>query len=183
MKKVCVFFADGFEETEALTTVDLLRRARIEVTMVSITGKEQVESSHGIRILVDALYENTDIDAADMLVLPGGRVGTDALHAYAPLHEKLKKFVAEGKAVAAICAAPEVFGKLGLLDGKRATCYPGCETMLPKAEYQGNLPAVTDGNIITGRAAGNTMDFAASIISYLVDEKAAKAVLDSVCYE
>ena len=125
MAKVYVFFADGFEEVEALTTVDLLRRANVEVVMTSIMGKNTVTGAQGITVCTDKIFEEIDPSDADMLILPGGQPGTTNLSQYKPLTDLLTEWNAKGKKMAAICAAPTVFGGLGLLNGRKATCYPG----------------------------------------------------------
>ena len=130
MKKACVFLADGFEEVEGLTVVDLLRRANVEVTMVSIKKEKEITGAHGIAVLADACFEDMAYEAQDLLVLPGGMPGTTNLGAHAGLTEALVKAYEAGKYVAAICAAPSVLGRLGILEGKNATSYPGFETEL-----------------------------------------------------
>ena len=130
MAKVCVFLAEGFEEVEGLTVVDLLRRAGEEVLMVSIGTSLEVTGSHGIKVSADRLFEEADYSDADMLVLPGGMPGTLHLGEHKGLTELLIKFNEADKKVAAICAAPGVFGANGILKGRKATCYPGCEVKL-----------------------------------------------------
>ena len=142
MKKVSIFLAEGFEEVEALTPADLLRRAGAEVTLVSIKAEKTVTGSHGISITADRLFEETDYEDADLLVLPGGMPGTLNLKACEPLLALLKEHNAKGKKLAAICAAPTVLGHAGLLNGKNATCYPGCEDGLTGAICQ-TAPVVT----------------------------------------
>ena len=127
MKKVSIFLAEGFEEVEALTQVDLLRRAGAEVTMVSISGAREVAGSHGIVVTADQVFAEMDFSDMDLLVLPGGMPGTLHLKECAPLLALLKDFHEKGKKLAAICAAPTVLGAAGLLKGKKAACYPGCE--------------------------------------------------------
>ena len=145
MKKVSIFLAEGFEEVEALTPADLLRRAGAEVTLVSIKAEKTVTGSHGISITADRLFEETDYEDADLLVLPGGMPGTLNLKACEPLLALLKEHNAKGKKLAAICAAPTVLGHAGLLNGKNATCYPGCEDGLTGAICQ-TAPVVTDAS-------------------------------------
>ena len=127
MSKVLIFMAEGHEEIEALTVVDLLRRAGIEIEMVSITGNKRVPGSHGIMTVCDKLIEQVNFDSADMLVLPGGMPGTLNLELCEPLMDQVHGFNTSKKGLAAICAAPTVLGKAGLLQGKKATCYPGME--------------------------------------------------------
>lgn len=181
MAKVYVFFAEGFEEVEALTTVDLLRRAGVEVVMTSIMGKAEVEGSNGIKIVTDKLFEEIDASDADMLILPGGQPGTTNLSQFKPLTDLLCAWNAEGKKMAAICAAPTVFGGLGLLDGKRATCYPGCEEGLGGAEAV-TESVVIDGNITTSRGVGTAIAFALTLISILVDQDTADTLSKGIVY-
>ena len=124
MSKVYIFLADGFEDIEGLTVVDLMRRAGIEITTVSVKDTKEVTTAHGITLLTDRLFKNTDFSDGDMLVLPGGMPGTVNLGAYEPLIELLKNYYTEGKKIAAICAAPSIFAKLGFLKGRRANLLP-----------------------------------------------------------
>ena len=127
MKKIAIFFGTGYEEIEALTVVDLCRRAGIEISMVSITGEGKVIGSHGITVEMDQLFEDVDFEALDMIVLPGGMPGTRNLEAHQGLMEQVDAFYQSGKYVAAICAAPSIFGHRGIVNGKKACCYPGFE--------------------------------------------------------
>ncbi len=182
MKKKClIFLAEGFEEIEALTVVDLLRRAEIQIDMVSITGNKQVTGAHGITVQADMLFEQADVANADALVLPGGMPGTRNLEAYEPLIAALKQANQEGKVIGAICAAPLVLGVNHLLDGKKASCYPGFEKELLGAKV--SFDAVSkDGNIITSRGMGTAIAFASEIIATLLDEKTAQDIEKSIIY-
>jgi 4-methyl-5(b-hydroxyethyl)-thiazole monophosphate biosynthesis len=174
MAKVYIFLADGYEEIEGLTVVDLLRRANIDITMVSITGSLSVTGSHRITTLAEVLFEEVDYSDADMLVLPGGMPGTKNLLEHQGLDQLLKEFHAKGKQLAAICAAPRVFGTKGLLKGKQATCYPGNEEALLGAQLV-NAAVVTDGNITTSKGMGTAIDFSLSIIrTFQGEEESAK---------
>lgn len=166
MGKVCVFFATGFEEIEALTVVDLLRRAGVDTDMVSIMESRTVEGSHQIPVVADKLLSEVDFDQADVLVLPGGMPGTKHLEECGPLMEQVDRFAADGRTVCAICAAPSILGHRGHLKGKRAIAYPGYEKELCGAQivYE---PAVTDGKIITGRGMGCAVEFGLAIVEYL----------------
>ena len=168
MKKLGVFMADGCEEIEALTVVDLARRAGLEVAMISITGEKLVKGAHGIDFHTDIPAEYMDFDVLDGIVLPGGMPGTLNLGANAYVQKIIAQFAEEGKLVSAICAAPSVLGEAGLLRGKRATSYPGFEEKLLGAEVCTNS-VVVDGNIITSRGMGTAIDFALAIIGYLLD--------------
>lgn len=161
-----VFLADGFEEIEALSVVDILRRCQIDVQTVSITENRQVTGSHNIPVLADITLKEAHTDKAQALILPGGLPGSDNLQACKPLEEALKKAASENRIVAAICAAPKVLGAFGLLNGKKATCYPGFEK-----ELLGATPltekVVWDGNAITSRGAGTAADFAFALAKAL----------------
>lgn len=181
-KKSLIFLADGFEEVEALTVVDLLRRAGIEIDMVSITGKQQVTGAHGIAVQADVLFEQADFANADALVLPGGMPGTRNLETFAPLIEALKQADQAGKLLCAICAAPLVFGVNHLLEGKKASCYPGFEKDLLGANV--SYDAVSkDGNVITSRGMGTAIAFAGEIIATLLDEQTAQNIKETVIYQ
>ncbi len=181
MSKTAIFLADGFEEIEALTVVDLLRRAGIEITMTSIMGRKSVTGSHGIAVEADALFEEVDFDSADMLILPGGQPGTTNLFGCNQLKDKIKEFNEKGRLLAAICAAPTVYGKMGLLEGKKATCYPGCEVDLKGADTQ-TVEVVKDGNFITSRGMGTAIPFGLAIIEEFQGKEAADAMAAKVVY-
>ncbi len=181
MSKVLIFMAEGHEEIEALTVVDLLRRSGIEIDMVSITGEKKVSGSHGITTICDRLVEEADFASADMLVLPGGMPGTLNLEKCEPLMNHIKGFNESGKTIAAICAAPTVFGRAGLLKGKKATCYPGMEADLLGANTSTDA-VCHDGNIITSRGLGTAIPFALEIIKTFQGEDAAEKIAKSVVY-
>lgn len=181
MSKAIIFFADGLEECEALITVDLLRRAGVEVTIASIMGREEIVGAHKISIRCDALAESVDLNAADAVILPGGLPGTEYLYESALVRNAVQSFADAGKLVAAICAAPTVPGRMGLLKGRRATCYPGCEENLPGADYL-DAETITDGNFITGSSLGAAIPFALSIIAYLQGQEAGDKVRKSIVY-
>lgn len=181
MAKTAIFLANGFEEIEALTVVDVLRRAQIDITMVSITGSKTVEGAHGIKVEADEIIEIYNFDSADMLILPGGMPGTKNLDACAPLKKEIEKFASEGKMLAAICAAPTIFGRMGLLKGKKACCYPGLEDNLLGADVKFD-PAVKDGNFITGRGMGTAIPFALSILEHFKGADVAKDMANAIVY-
>ena len=135
MSRVYVFLADGFEEIEGLTVVDILRRAGVDTTMVSIMERRNVMGSHKIPVMADACFGEVDFSEGELLVLPGGMPGTNYLRDHEGLAELLKKQYEAGKWVAAICAAPSVFGGLGFLKDRKATSYPGCLDGIPVGEY------------------------------------------------
>lgn len=173
-KKVIVFLAEGFEEIEALTVVDLLRRAGIRVETASVMNRRGVLGAHDVVVRADIMAEDADYNSADMVVLPGGGVGTMNLGKSSIVKKQCMAF-AEKKQLAAICAAPTVLAALGLLEGKKATCYPGMEGEMKGALMQ-DQPAVVDGNIITGRAPGAAIPFALELIRQLLGEEAMEEV-------
>lgn len=181
MSKVAVFFATGHEEIEALTVVDLLRRAGIETNMVSITGELEVTGSHNITTRMDKLFEEEKFDTYDIVVLPGGMPGTKNLEAYEPLMNLLKERVAQNKMIAAICAAPTVFGHAGLLKGKKACCYPDMEDGLFEAEVSYNEVEVDD-NVITSRGMGTAIPFGLKLVALLQGQESADALGAKIVY-
>lgn len=166
MKKVALFLADGFEEIEALATVDILRRAQIPVTTVSVTGKKEVAGAHSIPVITDSLFNETDFSQVDYLVLPGGMPGAQHLNEHEGLKKLITEFDKRGEPIAAICAAPMVLGGLGLLREKQATCYPGFEEKLIDAEITGEK-VVTDHHITTGKGPGLAFDFALTLVEQI----------------
>ena len=187
-KKAYIFLADGFEDIEGLTVVDLLRRAGIDIKTVSIKETTQIQTSHGITMLTDAIFADTTFTEtsftdADILVLPGGMPGTKYLAAYKPLTDLLTDFNNKGKKIAAICAAPSVFSGLGFLKGRKATSYPSFMEVLSKdGAVTSEDSVVVDGNITTSRGLGTAVDFALSLISQLENEEKAKEIAESVVY-
>lgn len=178
--KTLLFLTDGFEEIEALATVDVLRRAEIGVQTVSLTGKTAVVGGHNVGVTADVLFEQADFNSADMLIIPGG---TTAFDEHDGLKEKLKAHADQNKLIAAICAAPMVLGGMGLLNGKKATCYPGFEKYLKGADLQAGAAVVVDGNITTGRGPGFAIEFALQLVETLAgkakrDEINAQLLLD-----
>ncbi|WP_054739015.1 DJ-1 family glyoxalase III [Cellulosilyticum ruminicola] len=169
--KVAVYFATGYEEVEALAVVDVLRRGGVDVSMVGVTGKA-VASARQISINMDQTIDEVNHDEIDMMVLPGGIPGVDNLKANETLVENLKAFKKEGKWIAAICAGPTILGELGLLEGEKATCYPGCEDALTGATVV-NERAVVSNKIITGKGAGAALEFGLAILSVIKGEEAA----------
>ncbi|MBO5454029.1 MAG: DJ-1/PfpI family protein [Clostridia bacterium] len=169
---VNVYLAEGFEEVEAITVIDMLRRAQIEVTTVSI-GEKTVTGAHNIKVEADVLLGNEPV--CEMIFLPGGMPGVTNLYACEPLREKLIAHNGENKYVAAICAAPMILGKLGILKDRKAVCYPGFEEY-----FEGGTPlydnVCVDGNVITSRGAGTALEFSYKIISILKDEATASEI-------
>lgn len=162
--KVYVFMADGFEEIEAITIVDMLRRVGHEVIIVSVTSGEVLRGAHDISVFCDRNFIDCDFfDAPGILVLPGGMPGAAILQAHEGLQKVLKRYAKEGLPIAAICAAPSILGSLGLLEGHKATCYPGFEKYIKGAELL-DKQVVVDGNFITGRGPGAAVEFVLAII-------------------
>ena len=177
MKAVCIFLAEGFEEMEAMFPLDIMRRGGLNVKTVSVTGNKTVISSHLVPIVADLLFEELKEEDVEMIVLPGGLPGATNLDAHAGLDKLIMSFAAAGKPLAAICAAPMVYGKRGLLKGKKATCYPGFEQYLEGADCTGAM-VEKDGNIITGKGPGVAAEFALALVEYLEGkEKADKLSL------
>lgn len=172
MGTVYVFFADGFEEIEAFTSVDVMRRAGLNVEMVTVTPDEIVTGAHDVPVLCDKNVVNCDFFDAELVLLPGGMPGASTLEKCGELRNLVLRFAQEQKPIAAICAAPMVLGKLGLLKGKKATCYPGFDKYLEGAEYTGNMVEVVD-NFILGKGPGAAPAFAFAILEkYAGAEKA-----------
>ncbi len=176
-----IFLAEGFEETEAITVVDLLRRASIDVTTVSITGNAVVTGSHAISILVDALFEEIDFSQAELLILPGGMPGSLNLAKHKGLANLLLQHNQKNKIVAAICAAPTVLGKLNMLKNREAICYPGFEKELFGAIIS-DKTLIQDSNIITAKGPGYAVDFGLYLVRLLKGDTKAKDVADHFLY-
>lgn len=175
------FLATGFEEVEALAPVDILRRGGVEIKTVSVTGDLIVESAHGVGIKADALFENIDPTDADLLMLPGGLPGATNLNEHEGLRKALVEQNARGGRIAAICAAPLVLGGLGLLEGRKATCYPGFEKYMTGATYTADLCTV-DGNITTGRGPAAVLPYSYALLEQFVGAETAKQVRDGMIY-
>lgn len=177
-KQVFVFLADGFEEMEAVAPVDFLRRAGVKVTTASIMGRRQVNGSHGVPYVADVLAEEADFSAADLVILPGGMPGAKYLEESPIVKEQCLRLAKTGM-VAAICAAPGALGAFGLLQGKRATVYPGLEHRLTGAVATGEK-VVVDGNIVTGQAPGAAIPFALTLVRLLCGEAAMQSVAEDL---
>lgn len=177
MKKAYIFLANGHEEVEALMVVDLLRRAGIQISTVSITGSKMVTSSHNVTYEADLLFSEVEGTMADLVVLPGGLPGTTNLLEFKPLMDMVSAHHEAGRLVAAICAAPSILAELGIC--KRGTSYPGFGTKI--ADYV-EEPVVVDGNVITGRGLGAAIDFGLTLIELLEDEQKAKAISAAIMY-
>lgn len=178
---IYVFLATGFEDIEALAPVDIMRRAGLNVQTVSITGERIVESAHGVGVASDKLLSEIDFTEAEMIVLPGGLPGSTNLDACKPLTQAIARHFETGGPIAAICAAPLVFGHLGLLQGRRATCYPGVESELKGATYTAAI-VEQDENIITGKGPGAAFEFSYTIVDYFLGEGASQPLRQGMIY-
>lgn len=176
-----IFLANGFEEIEGLMVVDLLRRAGIDITTVSIGDKKEVLGGHGITVIADTIFNEVNFNDVHMLILPGGMPGTTNLFEHKELAKLLLKHNSENKMLAAICAAPSVLGMNGILEGKKATCYPGFEDKLVGAIYT-NERVVKDKNVITSKGLGTALEFAATIIEHYKGIEKADQIKSSVQY-
>lgn len=176
---VYVLLGTGFEETEAITPIDLMRRAGIQVLTVGINGSI-ITGSHGIGIQTDILLSEMDLTNMDMIVLPGGLGGVTSVRASQEALEALRFAWENDKYVAAICAGPTVLADLGITDGKQCTCYPGCETGMGGAVMAENAAAIQDGKLITGTSAGCAVPFGLALIAALRGKEAAKTVADQI---
>lgn len=179
--KIIIFLAEGFEEAEACIPVDIFRRAGIPAEMVSISDKYNVTGSHGMCITADRLFSEADFNSADLIFLPGGQPGTRNLEAFSPLLDEIKDFEHKGKRIAAICAAPGILGRLGLLKGRKACSYPSVENQLMGAEVTA-AEYVTDGNITTSRGMGTAIPFALEIVRLLMGKECADKIGKSIIY-
>ncbi|MFH4415718.1 MAG: DJ-1 family glyoxalase III [Neisseriaceae bacterium] len=173
MVTVLVFLTTGFEEIEALTPTDILRRAGLKVQLVSLETKKEVLGGHGVLVTADLLFEESKSIEADAYLLPGGTV---RIAEHPKLKEKLTEVAGQGKLLAAICAAPMVFGQLGLLKGKKATCYPGFENYLEGAQLQDD-PTVVDGQFVTANGPGAAIQFALVLVEKLAGTEKKQEVI------
>lgn len=173
--------AAGFEEIEALSVVDLLRRAEITTDLVSITNKYTVEGAHNISVIADKVFKEVDFTEVDMIVLPGGMPGTKNLEAFEPLMEQLDCFHNAAKHIAAICAAPSILGHRGMLRGKKACCFPGFEDELKEADVTKN-PIEKSEHIITSRGMGTAIDFGLEIVACFKGQESAHKLAEKIIY-
>lgn len=179
MKNIAVHLADGFEEIEAVNIIDVLRRAELNVTVISVTGNLEVKGSHGIKIITDQLFDEVNYEFIDMIILPGGMPGSANLNEHLGLREQILNFNENKKLLGAICAAPMVFGNLGILKNKKATCYPGFENQLHGAIVTNENIELSD-NIITGKGAGVAIDFALKITEILKGKTLAEKLAEKM---
>lgn len=182
MAKVYVFLANGFEDIEALAPIDILRRGGMEVTTVSIHDSNIVTSAHEVSIIADTTFDQVgSFEDADLLILPGGMPGAQNLKDHQGLSEVILRHNERGGLLGAICAAPMILGGLGLLRGRRATCYPGFEAFLEDADYTAELVTV-DGNITTGKGPGAAMAFGYQLLSHFTDNTTVTALQQGMMY-
>ncbi len=182
MGKAAIFLAEGFEEIEALTVVDICRRCGIAIDMVSIMEEIQVVSSHGVRVTADKMFSQADFSAYDMLILPGGMPGTKNLEAYEPLMEQIDAFYESGRYIAAICAAPSIFGHRGILKGRNACSFPKFERQLEGANVTKGPVEISD-HVITSRGMGTAIDFALAIAGVLDTPEKAEEIARAIVYK
>ncbi len=180
--KFAIFLADGFETCEGLITVDMLRRAALSIDTISMNETLEVTTSHGIRLQADRLFCDFDAEEYDVLIMPGGKLGTVNLEANERLKAIFKAHLESGALTCAICAAPSILGHMGLLKGRKYTCFPSFNEDAFGGEYQNEL-AVTDGNLITGRGMGATIEFARHILMKTTDEETLQKVQNGMQYE
>lgn len=204
MSKLAVFFAEGYEEIEALTVVDVCRRCGLEVDMVAVPSAVSqhdaasqdgaakaeeapsqdgrlVRSSHNVAVQMDKTFEQVNFDEYDMLILPGGKLGTENLEAHAGLMAQVDAFYQGGKYIAAICAAPSILGHRGILKGRKACCYPGFESQLEGADVT-NGPVEVSGKVVTARGMGASVDFALAIAGIFCGQDKADKMAETICY-
>lgn len=179
---VYILLADGFEEVEAISPADALRRAGVAVQLVGVTGMT-VTASHGVKVLADVPLSEIDPASCEAVIVPGGLRGVQNIKASPEALKTVKAAHEAGKLVCAICAGPTVLAALGILDGKNAVCYPGMEGELTGAKVCAGAGSVTDGRVITGRAAGVSWDFALAVLTALRGPEAARKVACSICYD
>lgn len=182
MAKVYEFISNGSEEVEALIPVDVLRRAGVDIQLISTTGNLEVVTSHNVHIICDGLIEETDTSDADLLMVPGGLPGSANNCNHPLVREKMMAQYEAGKMISAICAGPMIFGSLGIAKGKRCTCYPGCEESLGQGcEYTHELVTV-DGNVITGEGPAATFPYAYTLCELLCGKTTADSLKEGMMY-
>lgn len=181
--KGLILLANYFEDVEALITIDMLRRAKIQIDLISLTDDLEVITQSNIKIIADYNYKDINLNEYDYLIIPGGKAVMTTHYDHPFTKQVVMDFNNKNKLIAAICAAPSVLGKLGLLDNKEFTCFPTFEDCMPKGIYKENSKVVVADNIITSKAAGTTFEFSYEIIKKLADTDTANRVLASVFYK
>ena len=178
---VYILLGSGFEEAEALVPADLLRRADIPVALVGVDGMS-VTGSHGITVTADCTLDQVVWDELELLFLPGGLGGVDAIRSSSAAMELIRRTHGAGRWLAAICAAPTILADLGMLEGRQAVCFPTLQHKLTGAQVCSSSPVVADGNLITGEAAGSAFPFGLKLVEVLRGPQAAQAIHDSIHY-
>lgn len=173
---VYILLGNGFEEAEALVACDILRRGGLAVSLVSVSGDRAVTGGHGIVVRADDMIDELEVAEADTIVIPGGMGGVDSIKSSADAQKVILAAAGSGALLTAICAGPAILASLGLLEGKRITCYPGCEGMMTGAKCDASKSVVSSGQILTGRAPGSAFDFGLAILESLTDKRTAASV-------
>ena len=166
MKKACVFLADGFEEMEAVGTIDILKRAEIETLTISISNFLEVKGAHGINLICDFKFDEVDFSSFDIIIFPGGMEGVNRMKDFTPIRDLINEFHNGGKYIAAICAAPIILYEAGILNGNNFTCYEGIQKFIKNGIYS-KQKVVQDKNIITSDCVGSVFDFGFRLVSIL----------------
>lgn len=182
MSRIAIFFAQGYEEVEALAVVDICRRAGLDIDMVSVTEERSVESSHGVVVQMDKTFSQVDFDSYDMLLLPGGMPGTKNLEAHEGLMAQIDAFYAADKYIGAICAAPSIFGHRGFLKGRRACSYPTFESHLEGATVTKGLVEI-DGYVVTSRGMGTAVDLGLAVAGIFCGQEKADELAKAIVYK
>lgn len=182
MKNIAIHLATGFEEIEAITVIDILRRAKLNVITISIGEDKTVVGAHNIPVLADKIFEEINYEEIDMIILPGGVLGTSNLENHIELKKRVIEFDLDNKLIGAICAAPSIIGKLGLLEDKEAICYPGLEDKLFNAKISKNSTVVSD-NIITSKGIGSAIEFSLTIVETILGKEVADKLSKEIVYK
>lgn len=171
----CIFLADGFEEMEAIGVIDILRRANINITLISIKNNLEVEGAHGIKLICDKIFDEIELSEFNMVIFPGGLLGVNNLKNFPHIKEVVNHFYYNDKYVAAICAAPSILYECGILDNKKFTCYEGVQEFIKNGIYS-RQKVVQDGNIITSDCVGSVFSFGFKLVSILKSEEVSEEI-------
>ncbi|MCI8468569.1 MAG: DJ-1 family protein [Eggerthellaceae bacterium] len=175
-KTAAIMIGEGFEPVEAVAPADVLRRGGVEVALISVMGQLNVEGAQGVELVTGALERDVDLNDFDMLIVPGGSVGVDNLSRCGALADALRERMAEGRLTASICAGPTILADLGLLEGRKAVCYPGCQDGFPAGTYQSDVDVCVDGNLITATGPGSALWFGVACLRALMGDDVADQV-------